>query len=160
MRMVDRYRRWFSRASSTAFARNWLGPKVDARLDRWLYKPTRGGLVSLGSRAFPTLLLTTTGHKTGRSHTVPLFYLQRGASLLVVASNYGRVGHPGWSANLLHNAGCRVQVRDDTWPGRARLLPPDEKEQVWPELVRLFDGWQTYENETARSIRVFSLDRV
>ena len=159
MSIVDHYRRWFSRVSSTAFARNWLGPKVITRLDRWLYKPTRGGLVSLGSRAYPTLLLSTTGHKTGRIHTVPLFYLKKGESFLVVASNYGRTGHPGWSANLLRNAGCHVRVQQESWPGWARLLPPVEKERVWPELVHLFDGWQTYENQTARSIRVFSLDR-
>ena len=160
MSFVDRYRHWFSKVASTSLARNWLGPKVVSRLDRRLYRPTHGGLISLGSKAYPTLLLSTTGHKTGRPHTVPLFFLRRGESLLVVASNYGRVDHPGWSANLLrHPDGC-VQVTNESWPVRARLLPPNEKQEVWPELIALFDGWQEYEDETTRSIRVFSLDPV
>lgn len=158
MSFVEHYRRWFSKAASTAFARNWLGPKLVAGLDRRLYRPTGGGLISLGSRAFPTLLLTTTGHKTGRSHTVPLFYLPRSGSFIVVASNYGRTDHPGWSANLLRNPDCRVQVLSESWPVRARLMPPDEKDKVWPELLELFKGWEDYEHQTARSIRVFSLD--
>ena len=158
MSFVDHYRRWFSKAASTAFARKWLGPRLVAGLDRRLYARTGGGLISLGSRAYPMLLLTTTGHKTGRSRAVALFYLPRSESLIVVASNYGRTHHPGWSSNLLHNPDCRVQVRDESWPVRARLLPPDEKDKVWPELVELFEGWQRYEDQTTRSIRVFSLD--
>jgi deazaflavin-dependent oxidoreductase (nitroreductase family) len=155
---VDHYRRWFSKAATTAFARKWLGPRLIASLDRRFYAPTGGGLISLGSRAYPMLLLTTTGHKTGRNRAVPLFYLPRSGSLIVVASNYGRTNHPGWSANLLRNPDCRVQVQDKSWPVRARLLPPDEKDNVWSELVDLFDGWQNYEDQTTRSIRVFSLD--
>jgi deazaflavin-dependent oxidoreductase (nitroreductase family) len=158
VKFVDSYRRWFSKVASTNVARNWLGPKVVSRLDRLLYLPTHGGLISLGSRAYPTLLLSTTGHRTGRSHTVPLFFLPRGRSLLVVASNFGRMYHPGWSANLLRDPVGRVQVRDKSWPIQARLLTRDEKDAVWSELIELFDGWQGYENETLRSIRVFSLD--
>jgi deazaflavin-dependent oxidoreductase (nitroreductase family) len=123
-----------------------------------LYTQTRGGLLSLGSRAYPTLLLTTTGHKTARPHTVPLFYLEQNTGLLVVASNFGRPDHPGWSTNLLHNPAGNVQVAQRTWTVKARLLPPDEKAKVWPSLIQLFDGWQGYEDETTRSIRVFSLD--
>lgn len=158
MSFVDHYRRWFSRVAATPFARNWLGPKVIARLDRRLYTGTGGGLISLGSRAYPTLLLTTTGHRTGRLHTVPLFFLQRGNGLLVVASNYGRVDHPGWSTNLLHEPACHVRVQNELRHVRARLLGPEEKGAVWPELVDVFDGWQRYEEQTARSIRVFSLE--
>jgi deazaflavin-dependent oxidoreductase (nitroreductase family) len=160
MRFVNRYRRWFSRVAATNFARSFLGPKVVSRLDRLLYRPTRGGLVSLGSRAYPTLLLSTIGHKTGRSHTIPLFFLQRGKSLIVVASNFGRVNHPGWSANLLRDPIGRVRVHDKSWPIRARLLTRGEKDAVWSELVELFDRWQSYEEETLRSIRVFVLDPV
>ena len=160
MRFVDHYRRWFTHAASTAFARNWLGPKLVSRLDRVLFAATGGGLISLGSRAYPTLLLSTTGHRTGKQHTVPLFFLARGESFIVVASNYGRANHPGWSANLLRNPDGHVQTPEGSWTVRARLLTPDEKRTVWPELNALFDGWQAYEDETERSIRVFSLDPV
>jgi len=160
VRFVDGYRRWILTAASTGFARNWLGPKVVSRLDRLLYTPTRGGLLSLGSRAYPTLLLSTIGRRTGRPHTVPLFFLRRRESLIVVASNFGREDHPGWSANLLQQPDGRVQVRNESWNVLARMLEPDEKAEVWPKLVELFAGWQGYEDQTGRSIRVFSLDPV
>jgi deazaflavin-dependent oxidoreductase (nitroreductase family) len=158
MSFVDHYRRWFTKAASTTVARHWLGPRVLSRIDRLLYTATRGGLLSLGSKAYPTLLLTTTGHRTGKPHTVTLFFLERNGSLIVVASNYGRADHPGWSANLLRDPIAHIQTRDGSRTVRTRRLPPDEKEAVWPELNMLFDGWQRYEDETVRSIRVFSLD--
>ena len=160
MNFVNVYRRWLSRMAMSHFSRFWLGPKVISRADRLLYKPTHGGLLSLGSRAYPTLLLTTTGRKTGHPHTVPLFYLPSDQGLLVVASNYGRPQHPGWSANLVSQPVARVQVDHRSWEVRARLLAPEDKAAVWPELLDLFDGWQQYEEETERSIRVFSLDPI
>ncbi len=123
MSFVDHYRRWFTKAASTTFARRWLGPKVLSRVDRRFFTATRGGLLSLGSRAYPTLLLTTTGHRTGKPHTVPLFFLEHDGSLIVVASNYGRADHPGWSANLLRDPVGRVQTREASWKVQARLLP-------------------------------------
>lgn len=158
MSFIDRYRRWFTRVASNRFARHWLGPRVVARIDRFFYRSTGGGLVSLGSRAFPTLLLTTVGHRTGRLHSVPLFYLGVAGGWVVVASNYGRSEHPAWSTNLLTDPTASIERDSQVLDVRARLLSEDEKRKVWPDLLELFDGWQQYENETQRSIRVFLLE--
>ncbi len=158
MSFIDCYRRWFAKAASTDFARNWLGPRIMSRLDLLSYRLTSRGVLTLWSKAYPMLLLTTVGRKTGRRRTVPLFFLRRGDTLLVVASNYGRPRHPGWSANLLERPLARVQVYERSWAVRARLLAAEEKAAIWPDLLELFDGWQQYEHETLRSIRVFALE--
>lgn len=155
--MIDRYRRWFGRVAGTHLARTMIGPKVVARLDRVLFRRLHGSIISLGSRAFPTLLLTTRGRKTGRPHTVPLLYLQQADRLVVVASNYGRDRHPGWSFNLLASGSARVEINGEVADARARLLSALEKEAVWPDLLDLFETWKRYEAETERDLRVFEL---
>lgn len=158
MSFIDRYRRWFSRVASSRVARHRLGPGVITRIDRFFYRSTGGGLLSLGSRAFPTLLLTTVGHKTGRLHSVPLLYLETAGGWAVVASNYGRSEHPAWSTNLLANPTASIEKDSQVLAVRARLLSEDEKLIIWPDLLELFNGWQQYEDETQRSIRVFLLE--
>ncbi len=157
MRSADRYRRWLNKAAGSRLARSWLGPQVITRLDRRLFRFLHGSIVSLGTRAFPTLLLTTTGRRTGRRHIVPLFYLPQDGSFLVVASNYGRRPHPAWSYNLLAGGPTLVEIEGESMKVTARLLPEDEKVRVWPDLLGLFETWQRYEAETERSIRVFEL---
>lgn len=155
MSTVDLYRRFVASAARYRFTRFWLGPKVIAPLDRLLFR--RGGLLSLGSRAYPTLLLTTVGRKTGRRHQVVLFHLELAGAFLVVASNFGREKHPGWSANLLANPSAHVLVDGGSHPVRARLLAPEEKKAVWAKLLDIFEPFQLYEDETERSLRVFAL---
>src|SRR5438874_251085 len=48
----------------------------------------------------PTLLLTTTGRRSGQPRTTPLIYGQNGDRYLVVASRGGAPTHPDWYQNL------------------------------------------------------------
>jgi deazaflavin-dependent oxidoreductase (nitroreductase family) len=87
-----------------------------------------------------------------------LFSLEHAGGWAVVASNYGRSEHPDWSTNLLTNPTASIERDSQVLEVQARLLSEDEKQQVWPDLLRLFGGWQQYEDETQRSIRVFLLE--
>jgi len=61
-------------------------------------------------------------------------------------------------ADLTGKAGdAAPSIPSGAWGWRIDL-PPGEKARVWPDLIQLFEGWQGYEDETTRSIRVFSLD--
>jgi F420H(2)-dependent quinone reductase len=87
---------WFSRLTWT----------VVVPVDRFLYDRSGGrlSLTHVGARrrgALETLLLTTTGRRSGRQRTTPVLYLRDGERLVVVASNFGREHHPAWSSNLL-----------------------------------------------------------
>jgi F420H(2)-dependent quinone reductase len=90
-----------------------------SRLHRGIYRLTRG---RVGKRLVRNdmLLLTTTGARSGKPHTVPLLYLRDGDTLVVIASWGGRPYHPDWYHNLLAHPVATVRVRSRTWDVRAR----------------------------------------
>ena len=53
-----------------------------------------------GSGVLPTLLLTTTGRKTGEPRQAPLIYGESGGSYVVIGSRGGTPTHPVWFLNL------------------------------------------------------------
>ena len=57
-----------------------------------------------------SLLLTTTGRKSGQSYLFPLFYGRTGGSYFVIASKGGAPEHPGWYRNILGNPKVGIQV--------------------------------------------------
>lgn len=148
-------RRWFS----------WLSAEVLAPIDGFLYRRS-GGRLSLGhfgarrEGALPTLLLTTTGRRSGQPRTTPVVYLEDGERIAVVASNFGRDRHPAWSANLLADPDAEVQVRTRRWRVRARLASEEEKAALWPRLLEIYPTWEDYRRRTDRSFRAFFLEPV
>src|SRR5262245_26783986 len=76
--LVNLTRRLGRHRSVMFFTRTVVVPadKVVARL-------TRGRLVTFGLRELPTLLLTTTGRRTGAARTVPILYLADGDAFVV-----------------------------------------------------------------------------
>ena len=128
------------------------------KLDRWLYRRSGGRLMAAGPVLFPTLLLTTTGHRSGKRRTTPLFYVEDGDSIVVAATNFGLRDHPEWSENLLRNASAEVQIGDLTRRFRARVATPDEIARAWPRLVAFWPAFNRYKERSGREIRVFLLD--
>jgi deazaflavin-dependent oxidoreductase (nitroreductase family) len=102
-------------------------------------------------------MLTTIGRVSGRDRAVPLLYMRHDADLIVVGSNWARARHPGWSENLLANVHCSVTLGRNTSAARARLLPPDEADALWPTLEAFCPVWRTYRDRSGRELRVFAL---
>src|SRR3954463_407756 len=73
-----------------------------------------------------TLLLTTTGRKSGEERTHPLIYMPHGEDHVVVASKGGWPNHPAWYLNLTENPDVEVQVKGDRFKARARTASPEE----------------------------------
>jgi deazaflavin-dependent oxidoreductase (nitroreductase family) len=138
---------WFARVGRT------LVP-----LDRALQRVSRGRVGGIGPQVLPELLLTTTGCTTGLPRQVPLLYATDGPTLVVVASNWGQPNHPAWSANLLAEPAATVEVRGDVRPVRARLASPQEKERVWPLVVKVWPAYDTYAARSGRELRLFLLE--
>src|SRR5262249_51549031 len=65
------------------------------------------GVGPLGRR---TLILTTRGRRSGREIATPLFYVEDGGRLYVVASFGGNDVAPGWYKNLLVDPAVTVEV--------------------------------------------------
>ena len=125
--------------------------------DRLVLKLTKGRR-SLAPKAIPEMVLTTTGRKSGRRRSNPVLFLEDGGSYVVVASNYGRESHPGWSYNLEADPRATVQVGDRTQEVTARRATADEFERHWPRLVAMWPGWRKYRRMTDRDFRMFVLE--
>ena len=142
-------------ATSPAFRR--FGPPVVPRVDRVLHRLTRGRFV-LSQVLVPSLVLTTTGRKSGVARDVPLACMPGvGGSWFVVGSNFGREHHPAWTSNLLAEPLAVVTFRGATTHVRASLLDDAAKAAVWPSLVALWPAYDDYVESSGRNIRVFEL---
>ena len=142
-------------AASRAFRA--VGPKVVPPVDRLLSRLS-GGRVVLSGTLVPSLVLETTGARSGQRRTTPLACLpEDDGSFLVVGSNFGRERHPAWTANLQADPEATVTHRGRTVPVRAQLLDPEQKAAVWPRLTALWPNYDRYTEVSGRDLRVFRL---
>jgi deazaflavin-dependent oxidoreductase (nitroreductase family) len=108
----------------------------------------------------PTLLLHTTGRRSGKARTNALVYAPDGGDYLVVASNGGADRAPGWLHNLQANPAVEVQIGRDRQPATARVVDSND-----PDYARLWqivnannkDRYAAYQKQTARPIPVIAL---
>ncbi|HZB77573.1 MAG TPA: nitroreductase family deazaflavin-dependent oxidoreductase [Solirubrobacteraceae bacterium] len=111
-------------------------------------------------RGAPTLLLTTTGSRSGEPRTMALIYGRSGDDYLLVASNGGTDDHPSWFKNLRKHPDVELQVRDEVFRARARAATDEEKPAMWQEMVRHWPAYDSYQEKTDRPIPVVVLERV
>ena len=111
-----------------------------------------------GSGLVPTLLLTTTGRKSGERRSTPLLYQPTGVGFVIVASRGGSDHHPAWYLNLLANPHCDVQVGRFRYTASGRVLSTDEREPYWQWMVRFWPDYASYQARTDREIPVVVLD--
>ena len=98
------------------------------------------------------LLLTTTGRKTGRKHTVHLGYFEYDGGYVITASSsaFGRT--PAWLLNLRSNSQVTIQIRDVHMTAVAELASPVQRDQLWTRLLELAPGYADYQKRTSREI--------
>jgi F420H(2)-dependent quinone reductase len=129
------------------------------RLHEALYERTDG---RVGHRMIgvPTLLLRTTGRRSGATRTNGLVYARDGGDYLVVASNGGADRPPSWLYNLRANPEVEIQVGRERQRGTARIVEPAD-----PDYGRLWqivnennrDRYSAYQKQTARPIPVIAV---
>ncbi len=120
------------------------------------YRET-GGEVGYLWNGVPTLLLTTTGRRSGQARTNALIFGRDGDDYLVVASYGGAPRHPAWYLNLTAHPEAEIQVRDQRLPVVARTGPDDEKPRLWRTMTELWPNYDVYESRTDRAIPVVVL---
>jgi F420H(2)-dependent quinone reductase len=129
------------------------------RVHEAIYKAT-GGRIGHKMIGVPTLLLHTTGRRSGAPRTNALVYARDGDDYLVVASNGGADKAPGWYFNLRDKPEVEIQIGTARRPARARVLGPSD-----PDYGRLWkivnennrDRYYGYEKMTSRPIPVVAL---
>jgi deazaflavin-dependent oxidoreductase (nitroreductase family) len=82
------------------------------------------------------LLLTTTGARSGASHTTILgYYPDTAGRVLVVGSAGGGPKHPDWYYNLLANPGVTVETGLFTYEATALVLRDAERDEIFTRLA-------------------------
>jgi deazaflavin-dependent oxidoreductase (nitroreductase family) len=112
-----------------------------------------------GPGLLPTLLLTTTGRKSGEPRALPLIYGTDGDSYVIIASKGGMPNHPIWFLNLEANPSCHIQVGSKSLDVRARVAEGEERERIWKKMAEIYPPYDDYQkNAGERVIPVVILD--
>jgi deazaflavin-dependent oxidoreductase (nitroreductase family) len=112
-----------------------------------------------GRGMLPTLLLTTTGRKTGQLRDAPLIYGESDGSYVVVASRGGTPTHPVWFLNLEAHPECTLQVGAKHVRARARVAEGAERQRLWRQMAEIYPPYDQYQkNAGARTIPVVVLE--
>jgi deazaflavin-dependent oxidoreductase (nitroreductase family) len=123
------------------------------------YRETDGEVGHIWKRGAKTLLLTTTGRRSGMPTRTPLIYDEAGDAFVIVASKGGAPNHPGWYRNLAKDPLVEVQVKDDVFPARARTATGAERDRLWKLMTRQWPDYDAYQRRTDREIPVVVLER-
>jgi deazaflavin-dependent oxidoreductase (nitroreductase family) len=115
-----------------------------------------------GGGILPTLLLVTTGRKSGNEITLPLIYGEKDGAYIIVASKGGAPAHPAWYLNLDANPDVQIQVGADRCHATARTATGDERSALWTQMAELFSPYTEYQARAVdhREIPVVVLDPV
>lgn len=141
-------------SSAPAFAK--VAPHVIPALDRAVHRLTRGKVL-LSAQMLPGVVLTSTGARSGLPRRTPLACMpeEDGRGWILVGSNFGRPGHPAWTANLLAHPDAEVSWKGADIPVTARLLEGEERAAVWKTALAFWPPYATYQARVDREIRLF-----
>ena len=126
-------------------------------LDRKVMLKTGGKRSVLGPVGVHSLLLETTGRKSGQPRVSPLLYARDGESVIVAGSNFGQARHPAWSGNLIAQPDAKVTAGGVEVPVRAELLEGEEAAAAYQKMIVSASVYAVYKTRTDRDIRVFRL---
>ena len=108
----------------------------------------------------PSILLTTTGAKSGKARTSPLLYVHLGNEIAIIGTRFGGNRHAGWVYNLRANPEATVVRDGEQYNVRAREATEEEREAIWREADKIYLGFSKYRDRiTDREIPIFVLFR-
>lgn len=139
-------------------------PRPRRELPNWIKSHVEQYLATNGEEGHvwngvPTLLLTTTGRRSGEQLLLPLIYGEDAGRHIIVASRGGAPEHPDWYKNLVANPAVQVQVRGERFAARARSANADEKPGLWKLMAGIWPAYDDYQTKTDRPIPVVILER-
>ena len=132
--------------------------KVGTGIHRAIFNVSKGRIFG---KAFgmPLIELVTTGRRSGKARatmlSVPIIDSDR---LVLVASFGGDDRHPAWYLNLRSNPEVRVTIAGWTRTMIARIATEEERAELWPQIISVFEGYARYQERTERPIPVVILE--
>ncbi|MEU8630927.1 nitroreductase family deazaflavin-dependent oxidoreductase [Amycolatopsis sp. NPDC048633] len=138
-----------------------LDRATDSQWD-WVAEQTRTYLASGGtegheSNGVHTLILATTGRRTGVPRRTCLIYGTSGDDFVVVASKAGADEDPAWFKNLQANPSVGVQAGTRRLNARARVATSAERATLWARMAKIFPLYDEYAQKTDREIPIVLL---
>ncbi len=138
-----------------------------AETGAWLLETGHRALLALTGGRYPrtvmgmlTVELHTVGRKSGKPFanllTSPVHDEDR---IVVVASKGGHSDNPDWYKNALAHPDVRVTVDGADIPMRARTATAEERAEIWPQVVKVYKGYEGYQRNTEREIPLLILER-
>lgn len=132
-------------------------PAVLPRVERVVARLT-GGRLQLSALLVPSLVLHTTGARSGEPRDTELMYTPDGDGRAIVAgTSFARDRHPGWTYNLLAHPDAAITVRGRRMRVYATAIPAAERDAAWALIERQWPGYRGYERESGRTVRLFRL---
>ncbi len=158
--MANPAQRTIQRLAATRLG-SWILVRVLPPIDRVVFRLSGNKLTLVTLLAgLPTLLLVSTGAKSGQPRTTPLVGIPHNDGYILIGSNFGQTHHPAWVYNLrVHSAAQLIrhgQAREYT----AREVRGDEYDTCWQKAVNYYAGYQAYKVRAGREIAVFVFEPV
>jgi deazaflavin-dependent oxidoreductase (nitroreductase family) len=131
---------------------------VATGLHRAVFNISKGRIFGKAS-GMPVVELVTTGRRSGKERSTMLAApIADGDRLVLVASYGGDDRHPAWYLNLRANPAVRVTSAGSTRPIIDRVATDEEKDELWPQITSVFEGYADYQKRTERPIPVVILE--
>ena len=138
----------------------WIGLHVLGRIDPILMRLSKGRVYSSRGMGLLSILLTTTGAKSGQPRQAALLAFEDGDNLFVIASRGDNPRHSGWYHNLKANRRSKVVWggREETRIAHDAISP--ERERLWQKAMSTFPTFDRYQERTSgRRVPVIVLQR-
>jgi len=109
---------------------------------KWSLPPLVGGLSN-------TILLTTTGAKSGKPRHSPLLaHAADDGGIVIIGTNFGRSRHPGWYYNIRAYPVVDVTFGGETRRFLAREADANERSRYWAKASSEYSGYTWYARHT------------
>ena len=119
-----------------------------------------GGKFGGSINGSPVLLLTVTGHRSGKAYTIPVAYVQHDGEYLISASAAGADKNPVWFSNLASRPEAKIEVQGKTYSVTAAITTGEERDRLYQLFKAQGSNFVEYEKKTARKIPVIRLQPI
>ncbi len=103
------------------------------------------------------LILTTTGRKSGRKRSTPLYFIRDGRDYVIIASNGGEDRYPGWWHNIKKDPDVEIQIAREIVKCRVEAATDAEAPTFFEKLSAVYGGYPRYKERTERELTIFRL---
>lgn len=132
--------------------------KTLTRGHRTVFDLSKGRMAG-GASGMPFVKLTTTGRKSAEPRHTMLFAPVHDDNRIVLVASYGGDDrHPTWYLNLREQPKVTVTMSGQQRDMIARTASAEEKAELWPAIVRSYQGYAGYQQTTVRDIPVVILE--